>query len=384
MDLYIADDSALFRKLLVQLAAKHGYTPRAFVDGNELWNCLASLPQDTQFLTLIDWEMPGYEGPELCRKIRERFRRYPPYVILLTARDGIDDVLGGLRAGANDYVTKPFRDEDLLARLEVARHTLTMQGRLKEATEQLAQAEKMVSIGQLAAGAAHEVNNPIGFVKSNLESLRGYFRDLLDVVGLIEQGDAEHEIILARLREIDIDFIRDDIQDLFSETHLGIARVQQVISSLEQFAHERPADLQPISLLRVVPTVLHADRGYTVELDGLPEVNGDEAQLQRLFSSLIDNAVWATEERGQIRIVGRTVDACVEVDVIDTGRGIPDALLSKIFDPFYTSRPIGEGTGLGLTSAFNIVRRHAGSIRVKSREGKGTIFTVVLPKSRLG
>jgi len=377
MDLYIADDSSLVRKLLVQLTAKHGFTPKVVSDGVELWDVLTQLPPKSQFLALIDWEMPGHEGPSLCKMIRERFTQNPPYVILLTARGAIDDVVGGLRSGANDYVTKPFKEEELLARIEVGTRALNMQTQLNQMSHQLIQAEKMASVGQLAAGAAHEVNNPLGFVKSNIETLQGYVSDLLQALEAAEGGDDKR----AAASEIDMEFLKEDLGELFTDTRSGIARVQQIVSSLEQFAHAKQPISSEVVLEKVIPTTISANRTYRVDIAKLPNLIGDADELAKLFHCLIENAVWATAEKGDISIRGRLRDEWIEIDVVDTGRGIPDNLMQKIFDPFYTSRPIGEGTGLGLTSAFNIARRHGGSIEVKSREGKGAIFTVKLPRT---
>ena len=377
MDLYIADDSSLVRKLLVQLTATHGFTPKVVSDGGELWDVLTQLPPKSQFLALIDWEMPGHEGPSLCKMIRERFTQNPPYVILLTARGAIDDVVGGLRSGANDYVTKPFREEELLARIEVGTRALNMQTQLNQMSLKLIQAEKMASVGQLAAGAAHEVNNPLGFVKSNIETLQGYVSDLLQAL----EGGEGVDNKCAAASEIDMEFLKEDLGELFNDTRSGIARVQQIVSSLEQFAHAKQPISSEVVLEKVIPTAISANRTYRVDIAKLPNLIGDADELAKLFHCLIENAVWATAEKGDISIRGRLRGEWIEIDVVDTGRGIPDNLMQKIFDPFYTSRPVGEGTGLGLTAAFNIARRHGGSIEVKSREGKGAIFTVKLPRT---
>lgn len=379
MDLYIADDSSLVRKLLAQLAVKHGFKPKVFTDGVELWDSLNQLPSKKQFLALVDWEMPGYEGPALCKMIREKFTENPPYVILLTARGAIDDVVGGLRSGANDYVTKPFKEEELLARIEVGSRSLNMQTQLTKLSQKLLQAEKMASVGQLAAGAAHEVNNPLGFVKSNIETLQDYVSQLLETIDVAHKH-ADSEQLKEKLSDIDIGFLKEDIAELFTDTRSGVGRVQQIVSSLEHFADEKQLISAEVVLANIIPTSISAKRTYRVDIANAPNVMGEADQLARVFESLIENAVWATEQKGEISIRGRQRDEWVEIDVVDTGRGIPDSVMQKIFDPFYTSRPIGEGTGLGLTAAFNIVRRHGGHIDVKSREGKGAIFTVKLPR----
>jgi len=268
----------------------------------------------------------------------------------------------------------------------------TLIKRLEEAQNQLLQSERMASIGQLAAGVAHEINNPVGFVNSNLGSLQRYVTDMLRLLSLYEK--AEGALPGAALQEIsqlkadvDVAFLREDVTNLLTESLDGLKRVTRIVQDLKDFSHVDEAERQWADLeaglestLRVVWNELKYKAEVVKEFVGIPQIECFPFQLNQVFMNLLINASHAIETRGTIAIRTGHDEACVWVEVQDTGRGIKPEHLSRIFEPFFTTKPVGQGTGLGLSLAYGIVKKHDGRIEVKSEWGQGTVFRVILPK----
>lgn len=265
--------------------------------------------------------------------------------------------------------------------------------RLEETQSQLLQSEKMASIGQVAAGVAHEINNPIGYVFSNLGSLDGYLKDLLSVIDTYEGVEAAISDVasLARVKQAkdaaDLGFIKKDVQDLMSECREGITRVKKIVQDLKDFSRVDSsdewqwADLHKgiDSTLNIVGNELKYKAKVVKEYGDLPEVECLPSQLNQVFLNMLVNAGHAIEAFGTITIRSGTGGGQVWVEVEDTGKGIAPAHLERIFDPFFTTKPVGAGTGLGLSLSYGIVKRHHGEIDVTSEPGKGTRFRVRLP-----
>jgi signal transduction histidine kinase len=250
----------------------------------------------------------------------------------------------------------------------------------------------MASIGQLAAGVAHEINNPVGFVNSNLGSLQGYVTNLLRLLSAFEQyedilpPDAIEHIRQVK-KDIDFEFMCDDIKALLAESLDGLKRVTRIVQDLKDFSHvdesERQlADLEAglESTLRVVWNELKYKAEVVKEFAGLPHIMCFPFQLNQVFMNLLVNASHALEGKGKITIRTGYDDRQVWVEVQDTGRGIPPENLQRIFDPFFTTKPVGKGTGLGLSLAYGIVKKHGGHMEVHSVVGQGTCMKVVLPR----
>ncbi len=276
-------------------------------------------------------------------------------------------------------------------------------GDLKKTQSQLLQTEKMASIGQLAAGVAHEINNPTGFISSNLNTLEGYVEDAGSLiaqyrafVSKIKEGGAvedikafvseESEHITAFEEEIDINFMLDDTRQLIKECQEGSERIKNIVVDLKDFAHPgedklKFADIHKNldSTLNVVRNEIKYKASVTKEYGELPQVQCYPQELNQVFLNLLVNAAQAIEKEGEIRILTCAIDGYVEIKVSDTGAGIPEESLSKIFDPFFTTKEVGKGTGLGLNVAYNIMMKHKGSIDVESKVGTGTTFTIRIP-----
>jgi two-component system NtrC family sensor kinase len=262
---------------------------------------------------------------------------------------------------------------------------------LEEAQNQLLQSEKMASIGQLAAGVAHEINNPVGFVNSNLNTLKHYVEDLLALIATYEQHEGGlAEAIrgeLARLKQdVDLAYLREDVPQLLHESAEGLTRVKRIVQDLKDFSRVDNADWQEADLnagLDSTLNVVYNEVKYKAEVrknyGRLPPVRCLAAQLNQVFMNLIVNAAHAIDGHGVITLASGQCGPWVWVEVSDTGSGMSPEVQRRIFEPFYTTKPVGKGTGLGLSLSFSIVQKHQGMIKVRSAPGEGSTFRVWIP-----
>ena len=266
--------------------------------------------------------------------------------------------------------------------------------KLEEAHHQLLQSEKMASIGQLAAGVAHEINNPIGFVSSNLVTLGGYFSKLIAAMSVYERqmeklGSEAKQLIAAALHPLDLAYTREDGPELLAESMEGIRRVSQIVSALKDFSHIDEghwvwADLHKglDSTLNIVNNEIKYVADVEKHYEELPEIQCVPSQLNQVFLNMLVNASHAIKgKRGTItlRTSAQPSEGLVTVEISDNGEGIEPQHLKRIFDPFFTTKPVGTGTGLGLSLSYGIVETHGGRIEVQSELGRGTSFRIVLP-----
>jgi signal transduction histidine kinase len=273
---------------------------------------------------------------------------------------------------------------------------------LRATQASLIHAEKMSALGSFAAGLAHELNNPLGFVTSNVRTLAASQERLLEgyraLEAAIPDGQGAARAVLARLRaELELDFLAEDSSDLVKGTLDGLVRMKKIIESLRGFLRPgeprvEAADVAPCleSTLAIAgPLLRQGDVQVTVELDALPRVRCDPVELGQVLLNLVANATHAVACRargeGRIAVRGRRERDRVVIEVEDNGVGMPDRVLRRIFEPFYTTKPIGEGTGLGLHLAYHvIVDRSGGTITATSTPGLGSTFKVTLPEEAPG
>ena len=273
-----------------------------------------------------------------------------------------------------------------------------MNRQLKDNQNRLVQSEKMAAIGQLAAGVAHEINNPVGFVKSNLGTLSGYvgtFKNLLQQYELLTEavrnndtsGQAASLDVVKRIKEDeDLDYVLNDVDQLLSESVDGAERVRDIVQNLKSFARvdgleAREADINDCieATLKIVWNELKYKCKVNKNLKPLPLIKCFAGQLNQVFMNLLVNASHSIPEKGEITIETDSTDGEIIIRISDTGSGIPSEVRERIFEPFYTTKPTGKGTGLGLAISIDIIHKHNGSIDVESEVGVGTTFTIHLP-----
>lgn len=255
---------------------------------------------------------------------------------------------------------------------------------IESAHRQLYQAEKMASVGQLAAGVAHEINNPIGFIRSNLSTASSYVQKFQSVAEQLKSGDPAR--IASAWQTADLDFVLEDFPALLLESINGADRVARIVSDLKGFskvdqAEEEFVDLNDSirSACNVAASQINRSADLKLMLGVLPPLRCNAGHLSQVFLNLLLNAAHAMEKRGEIGIQSGVENNQIVVCISDTGSGIPPEILSRIFDPFFTTRDVGSGTGLGLTVSRDIIAAHGGNIEVDSKVGVGTTFTIYLP-----
>ncbi len=265
--------------------------------------------------------------------------------------------------------------------------------KLETAQNQLLQSEKMAAVGQLAAGVAHEINNPIGFVSSNLQSLQDYSAKLFKILGFYQKlaTKIKHPTYQAleqdMLKRQQFDFISTDLPDLLEESLEGLERVTAIVKNLKAFSHVDNSDWQYANIIDGLENTLklaanqleqkaHIHKNYQQDL---PQLYCQSMQLNQVFLNLLVNAAQAIEEKGDIFIDVTASQSAITVVIKDTGCGIEKKNLQKIFEPFFTTKPVGTGTGLGLSLSYSILQQHKADLSVDSELGKGSCFTIKLP-----
>ena len=409
----IVDDEEPNRKLLSRLLTCEQYTLSTSGNGKEALELARLINPD---LILLDVLMPELDGVETCRTLKNTEGTSQIPVIMLTAHPDKDTKLRCLSAGANDFLAKPVDTVELQLRvsnlLEFKKHKetrrwnvlleqskATMEAKNREleaalheierAQAQIIQQEKMASIGQIAAGVAHEINNPVGFIMSNLSSLQKYFSRLTGFIEIQSEMITDKDLLgrLVEQRKANkIDIIIEDTVNLITESLEGAERIKRIVQDLKSFSRtddnvRKPADIIAgiESTLNVVWNELKYKLKLNREYGEIPLITCNIGQLNQVFMNLIVNAGHAIEQQGDMTIRIWHEEENIFVSIADSGCGIEPDKLGKIFEPFFTTKEIGKGTGLGLSIANDIIRKHNGEISVVSEKGKGTEFTVRLP-----
>ena len=378
-------------------------------------------------LILLDVLMPGMDGFETCRQLKQNAVTCEIPVIFMTALSNTEDKVKGFVVGAVDYVTKPVQQEELLARIQVhlklqelsraleeknqllAEKNSNLENalsELKHAQIQIIQSEKMSSLGQLVAGVAHEINNPLNFVDANLSYVQRYAQDLLTFVTLYQKHYPNPgSEIQSKAEEIDIEFLQEDLGKLLNSMRVGTDRINQIVLSLRNFSRMDEAEFKAVDIhdgidstlmilqhrLKVNPEFLEIQ--IIREYGDLPLIECYAGQLNQVFMNIFANAIDAIEESatehikqkssydGCITIRTSTIDSqWAKISISDNGSGISEQAQQKIFEPFFTTKSIGKGTGMGMSISYQIVvEKHSGILEYRSDLGVGTEFIILIP-----
>jgi signal transduction histidine kinase len=419
----IVDDTPTNLQVLSESIRVVGWTTLVATDGE---TAIEQAEYARPDLILLDVMMPGIDGFETCRRLKANPITEAIPVIFMTALSDTLDKVKGLEIGAVDYITKPFQQEEVLARvklhLKLYHLTQTLEQRVSERTAelseslrslqqaqlQLVQSEKMSTLGQLVAGVAHEINNPVGFIAGNLNPAKTYIQELFDLLSLYQQKFPDPGVEIEKnIKKIDLAYLREDLPKLISSMRDGVDRIRTISVSLRTFSrsdidHKEAFDIHEalnsttlILKYRLKANEFRPEIEVIKEYDDLPLVKCFPGQLNQALMNLLANAIDAVEESNQGRsyeeIEERPNQITVQtalaaggqqavIRIRDNGLGMADEVQQRIFDHLFTTKPVGKGTGLGLAIARQIiVERHGGTLEVNSRQGEGSEFIITLP-----
>ncbi|MEH1889122.1 MAG: response regulator [Nostoc sp.] len=368
---------------------------------------------DLPDLILLDVMMPGIDGFETCKQLKSNPRVQDIPVIFMTALSETADKVKGLQLGAVDYITKPFQHEEVLVRIEnhlklrnLTKTLIVKNVELQQTQTQLIQAEKVAALGQLTAGIAHEVNNPINFIAGNLNFVEQYVHEIVNLLYLYQKYLPEPpDEIQNAIQKSDINFLLNDLSKIIQSMQLGTDRVTEIVSYLNNFSRHREDGKKLANLHEGLESTLlilghrfkqnanHPAIQLIKEYGNLPLIECFASEINQVFMNLFCNAIDAIEEiyqnkylgtnyqyHGVIKIKTEAIGEQVILRIADNGSGINKAEKTKIFDAFYTTKPVGKGTGLGLSIAYQIVvNNHHGKLTYHSQPGEGIEFIIELP-----
>lgn len=414
-DILVVDDTPDNIRFLSLILSDQGYSVRKAINGQMALVAVETLLPD---LILLDISMPGMDGYAVCRQLKADPRTESIPVIFLSALGDVIDKVKAFQSGAVDYITKPFQFEEVLARIETQLTIRNLQLQLKQrntelqqvlddlttAQAQLIQKEKMVGLGQLVAGLAHEINNPISFISGNITPANRYVQELVDLILLyqseVPNPGAKVEQAIANL---DLEFLITDLEKLFGSIKTGVERIRSIVLALRIFSRLDEADVKSVDLHQGIDSALlllrhrlnTAGRRPEITIERqyseLPPVTCYASQLNQVFLNLLTNAIEALEARFEaneddpepllIKITTALPDAeTVMIKIQDNGPGIPLAFQSRVFNPFFTTKAVGKGAGLGLSTSYQIVvERHGGQLTFVSEPGRGCEFILQVP-----
>ncbi|MCP4748660.1 MAG: response regulator [Desulfobacteraceae bacterium] len=409
----IVDDTPINLHLLSNILKMSGYSPRSAISGQIALQSVYKNPPD---LILMDINMPEMNGFEVCLQLKtnEKLKNIP--VIFISALTDTEDKIKAFEAGGQDYITKPFHAEEVLARVDthmkIRRYQIelteksnslqTALDKLKATQKQLVQSEKMASLGTLTAGIAHEINNPINFIKTSAEALKQDMDDTRRLLDSIDECSYSCKDALVKERfkiiksEIRYDIIRHELPNLVDNITMGVSRTEEIIKGLRTYSRPDKEMKIPVELDELINTALVLLKGkykgkVIIEKDysNLPHVSTQPGRLIQVLSNIIGNAIDAVtndfkpdEPKIKIKTSIETKDnkgRFVVVRVSDNGPGFSQDISEKIFDPFFTTKEVGKGQGLGMSISYGIIRDHNGYIEINSVGEHGATVSIFLP-----
>ncbi len=408
----IVDDNPTNLSVLSEALASEGLRFRVAVDGE---SAIALAERNQPELILLDVQMPGIDGFETCCRLKANPVTENIPIIFTTALADTESKTKGFFLGAVDYIPKPFTQEEVIARVRVhlrlkqLTESLEQQVRdrtaaLQQAQVQLVQQEKLSTLGELIAGIAHEMNNPINFITSNIPPLREYIAGITELLLLYEQEYPNPTAkVTTFIENLDLKFVLEDLTKILNSFEIGSERVQHLSTSLRSFSRSDSdtkisADLHLglDSTLMILQHRLKANgdrpRIEVIKNYGaLPEVNCYIGEMNQVFMNILANAIDALDEaitQGKMSNSIPRIEIATEINaqqmvvirIADNGLGIPERLKQRLFEPLFTTKPVGKGTGLGLSIAHQIVaEKHNGILEVNSQPGMGTEFKITIP-----
>ncbi len=421
-EILAVDDTPANLRVIADTLSPAGYIVAAVTSGERALKRLQTYIPD---LILLDIQMPGMNGFETCRQIKENPNTASIPIIFVTALSDDESIGKGFALGAVDYITKPFREAEILARVKTHLQLRNLTANLEKQVEQrtadltraleelqssqmqLVQQEKMATLGNLVAGVAHEINNPLGFIGGNVEAAQEHLQDLLDIVSLYRENTSVPDTIAEAIADIDPEFIAEDFPKLIASMQSGCDRIHNISTSLRTFSRIDTDKKTEFNLHEGLDSTLlilkyrlkaNEDRPKIEIIKNygeLPEVKCYAGQLNQVFMNILANAIDALEESN----AGKSFDEIkahpnritintelsqdkksVIVGITDNGKGMSEEIRGRIFDRGFTTKRVGKGTGLGMAIAHQIVtEKHGGAIACHSEFGKGTEFIISLP-----
>lgn len=409
----IVDDTPTNLDVISEALSDAGYTVAIATSGER---ALKQLERRSPDLILLDVMMPGIDGFATCQRLKANPKTCDIPVIFMTALSDADSKIKGFEVGAVDYITKPFQEREVLARvkthLQLSFLTQNLEQQVSEKNAQLQasqlqliQREKMSALGNLVAGIAHEINNPIGFLGGNIQPALDYINDLFGLIDLYQQKYPQSDDeITAEMEQIDLEYIREDLPKLIGSMKEGVKRIRDVSTSLRTFSRadsDRPVPCNihdgidsTIMILkhRLKADDTHPEIEVIKNYGDLPQIECYAGQLNQVFMNLLSNAIDAFDESNKgesyqniahkIMIATKLSPDLSQIffSIKDNGVGMNKILQEQIFADFFTTKCVGKGTGLGLAIARQIVvQKHHGDITVHSILGAGTEFVITLP-----
>ncbi len=389
MKVLVVDDDSASRFLLEDLVSEWGYESIPVSDGEEAWKILKE--KDSPQIVLSDWMMPGMDGVELCKKVKERHNYPYTYFILLTSKSEKSDLIAGLDAGADDFLSKPIVQTELRSRLavglrtvnfdkEIQRYATQMESLAEERALQLVHAERLAMLGTLSAGIAHEINNSLTIVYGAIGLLEHYWND---VDNFLQKPAKRGGDDASKAK-----FLLEKFPKLIARLTEGSERLEGIANGFKRFSRKDQGEFIDCSVNECIKQALLISSNrfkYKVKsrqslCENLPIIKAVPQRLEQVLANLFLNAADAMEpEGGELHIKTELLKDQVQIIVEDTGPGIPEDKLETIWEAFFTTKEESKGTGLGLSISKGIIEEHKGTIVAQNIDKGGARFVINLP-----
>lgn len=420
-NILVVDDTPDNLRLLSGMLTAQGYEVRKALNGKmALTACQMVLPD----VILLDINMPGMDGYTVCQQLKANKKTCEVPVIFISALDDVLDKVKAFDVGGVDYITKPFEGAEVILRIENQINLRLLQVKLQEKNSLLQQAidnlqasqvkqiqnEKMVALGQLVAGIAHEVNNPISFIYGNLQYAGEYVQELVNIIEVYQEEYPKSTPKIQQIvKDIDLNFVISDVQNLMGAMYRGADRIREIVIALQNFSRHDEALMKQVNIHEGIDSTLvmlqHRLRetahrpaiAVVKEYGNLPLITCYASEINQVFMHLLNNAIDALDDsfvqyslssikdkeqiiEPQIRITTELTSNTVQIAIADNGQGMDDSVQKRLFDPFFTTKSVNKGSGLGLSISHQIVvQKHRGQITCVSSPGFGAELTIQIP-----